>query len=209
VAVVVVAAGVVYDARPMLIPTLLLLGAFLLGSLPTGVLVARGRGVDLRKVGSGNIGATNVGRALGRKWAAFVLVIDAGKGALPVLLLGHDPAAAWWPALGGLAAVFGHVFSIFLRGRGGKGVATSLGAGLALAPLPTLLSLLLFVVLYAAFRIVSIGSLAAIACFPLFLWIFQLGTAPRMTFAVVLAALVILRHKDNLKRLARGEEHRA
>jgi glycerol-3-phosphate acyltransferase PlsY len=78
-----------------------------------------------------------------------------------------------------------------------------------LAPLPTILCLLTFVVLYAAFRIVSIGSLAAIACFPLFLWLLQLGTAPRLTFAVVVAALVIVRHKDNLRRLARGEEHRA
>ncbi|MBN2577012.1 MAG: glycerol-3-phosphate 1-O-acyltransferase PlsY [Deltaproteobacteria bacterium] len=186
-----------------------LLAAFLLGSIPTGVLVARAKGVDLRKVGSGNIGATNVSRALGRKWATFVLVVDAGKGALPVLVCGQWLAEPWLPALSGLAAVFGHVFSIFLRGRGGKGVATSLGAGMALAPLPTLLCLCTFVVLYAAFRIVSIGSLFAVACYPLFLWLLQLGTPPRLVFAVVVAALVIVRHKANLGRLLRGEEHRA
>jgi len=201
--------GLVYDVCLMVIPALLLLGAFLLGSIPTGVLVARGKGVDLRKVGSGNIGATNVGRALGKKWAAFVLIVDAGKGALPVLLFDHYQFDPWLPAFGGLAAIIGQAFSIFLRGRGGKGVATSLGAGLALAPLPTLLCLLTFVITYALSRIVSLGSLVAIAGFPLFLWLFHLGTAPRLTFAVLVAVLVIVRHKDNLKRLARGEEHRA
>ena len=109
-----VVAGVVYDARPML-TFAVLLAAFLVGSIPTGVLVARSRGVDLRKVGSGNIGATNVGRALGKKWATFVLIVDAGKGALPVLVIGRYLSDPWLPALAGLAAVLGQVFSIFLR----------------------------------------------------------------------------------------------
>jgi glycerol-3-phosphate acyltransferase PlsY len=144
-----------------MLTALVLLAAFLLGSIPTGVLVARHKGVDLRKVGSGNIGATNVGRALGSRWAALVLIIDATKGALPVLVLGRLLADPWLAALGGMAAVLGQVFSIFLRGRGGKGVATSLGAGMALAPIATLACLGTFLVLYAVFRIVSIGSLAA------------------------------------------------
>jgi glycerol-3-phosphate acyltransferase PlsY len=147
---------------------------FVVGSIPTGVLVARAKGVDLRKVGSGNIGATNVGRALGKRWAVIVLLVDASKGALPVLLLARYSSDPWLPALGGIAAVYGQVFSVFLRGRGGKGVATSLGAGMALAPLPTLLALGTFVVL----------------------------------FAVAVAALVIIRHRENLARLRRGEEHR-
>jgi len=186
-----------------------LVAAFVVGSIPTGVLVARAKGVDLRKVGSGNIGATNVGRALGRKWATFVLIVDAGKGALPVLLIGRWLPDPWLAPLAGLAAVLGQVFSVFLRGRGGKGVATSLGAGMALAPLPALACLGIFVLLYAVFRVVSIGSLAAMTCFPLFLLLFHLGTAPRLVFALVVAVLVALRHKDNLVRLLRGQEHRA
>jgi glycerol-3-phosphate acyltransferase PlsY len=188
--------------------TFAILAAFVVGSIPTGVLVARAKGVDLRKVGSGNIGATNVGRALGKRWAIFVLLIDASKGALPVLLLTKDTSDPWLPALGGIAAVYGQVFSIFLRGRGGKGVATSLGAGMALAPLPTLLCLGTFVVVFAAFRIVSIGSLAAVCGFPIFLLLCNLGTAPRLSFAAAVAVLVIVRHRENLARLRRGEEHR-
>jgi glycerol-3-phosphate acyltransferase PlsY len=188
---------------------LALVCAFLLGSVPTGVIVARAKGVDLRKVGSGNIGATNVSRALGKKWAALVLLVDAGKGALPVLLFGQIFASPWLPALGGLCAVLGQVFSIFLRGRGGKGVATSLGAGIALAPLPALACGLLFAVFFLSFRIASIGSLVGVASFPIFLWLFHMGTSPRLTFAVVVALLVTSRHRENLMRLLRGEEHRA
>jgi glycerol-3-phosphate acyltransferase PlsY len=183
--------------------------AFLLGSIPTGVLVARAKGVDLRKVGSGNIGATNVGRALGRKWAIVVLLVDASKGALPVLACRQFWADPWLPALGGLAAVTGQAFSIFLRGRGGKGVATSLGAGLALAPLPALACLGTFVLVYAGLRIVSLGSLAAVASFSLFLWLFHLGTTPHFVFAISVGCLVFVRHRANLGRLARGEEPRS
>jgi glycerol-3-phosphate acyltransferase PlsY len=183
--------------------------AFVVGSIPTGVIVARAKGVDLRKVGSGNIGATNVRRALGGKWAAVVLVVDAAKGTLPVLIMGRGSDNPWLPALGGLCAVLGQVFSVFLRGRGGKGVATSLGAGLALAPMPALACTLVFALFFLIFRIASIGSLVAIACYPLFLWLFHLGTWPSLTFAVAIAVLVVARHKDNLLRLLRGEEHRA
>ena len=192
-----------------MIALLALVCAFLVGSVPTGVIVARAKGVDLRRVGSGNIGATNVGRALGKKWAFLVLVADAGKGALPVLLFGQILPSPWLPALGGLCAVLGQVFSIFLRGRGGKGVATSLGAGVALAPLPALACGLVFAAFFLSFRIASIGSLVGVVSFPLFLWLFHLGTVPRLTFAVVVAVLVVARHKDNLMRLFHGEEHRA
>lgn len=182
--------------------------AFLLGSFPTGIVVARSRGVNLRSVGSGNIGATNVGRALGKGWAVFVLVIDAGKGAAPVLLARQFSPDPWLPTLAGFAAVLGQVFSIFLRGRGGKGVATSLGAGLALAPAATLSCVGVFLVVCVAFRVVSLGSLAALVAFPGFLWLYRLGTPQRFAFAIAVAALVSFRHKDNLKRLAHRQEHR-
>jgi glycerol-3-phosphate acyltransferase PlsY len=212
-----------------------LIGAFLLGSFPTGVVVARAKGVDLRKVGSGNIGTTNVGRALGRGWAAVVLLVDTGKGALPVVLAtqlfdpiwepwkgshalprwfaageagGLPTRLAWLPAAAGLVAVLGQVFSIFLKGRGGKGVATSLGAGLALAPLPALVCVAVWVALFAAFRISSLGSLAAVASFPTFLWLFHAGSPANLAFAAAVALVVFLRHKDNIRRLLRGEELR-
>jgi len=199
---------VIYNA-PLMPTAVVLVVAFLLGSIPTGVLVARQRGVDLRKVGSGNIGATNVGRALGKRWAVFVLLVDAGKGALPVLVAGAVSADPWLPALGGLGAVLGQVFSVFLRGRGGKGVATSLGAGMALAPLPSLLCLGTFVLVYTVFRLVSVGSLAAVVCYPLFLLLLGLATPPRLAFALVVLGVVTVRHRANLGRLVRGEEHRA
>jgi acyl phosphate:glycerol-3-phosphate acyltransferase len=186
---------------------LCVLGAFAIGSFPTGPVVARARGVDLRKVGSGNIGATNVGRALGKGWAIFVLVIDALKGYVPAAL-----APRWLPPLGvaavALAAVLGHMFSVFLKGRGGKGVATSLGAALALAPLAALASAGVYVVLYAATRLSSLGSLCAIAAFPLALYLTGDRERAHFLFAAVIAVLVIARHKDNIRRLVRGEEHK-
>ena len=187
---------------------LFLIAAFLLGSFPTGVVVARAKGVDLRKVGSGNIGTTNVGRALGRGWAAVVLLVDAGKGALPVVLAAQVFDVSWLPAAAGLAAVLGQVFSIFLKGRGGKGVATSLGAGLALAPGPALICLVVWAALFAAFRISSVGSLAAVASFPTFLWLFHAGSGPNLVFAGATTILVFWRHKQNIGRLLRGEELR-
>jgi glycerol-3-phosphate acyltransferase PlsY len=187
---------------------LFLIGTFLLGSFPTGVVVARAKGVDLRKVGSGNIGTTNVGRAFGRRWAALVLLVDAGKGALPVVLATRLFDLAWLPEAAGLVAVLGQVFSIFLKGRGGKGVATSLGAGLALAPMPALFCAAVWVALFAAFRIPSLGSLAAVASFPTFLWLFHAASGPSLAFAAATAVLVFWRHKDNIRRLVHGKELR-
>jgi glycerol-3-phosphate acyltransferase PlsY len=179
--------------------------AFAIGSIPTGVIVARARGIDLRKVGSGNIGATNVGRALGKKWAIFVLVADAAKGYLPVAV-----AHRWLPPLGvaavALAAVLGHMFSVFLKGRGGKGVATSLGAALALTPVPALVCAGVYLLLFLAFRISSVGSLAAIAAYPLSLWLTGDRERAHYLFAAAVAVLVIARHKDNLRRLATRQE---
>jgi acyl phosphate:glycerol-3-phosphate acyltransferase len=188
-----------------MIPVLLAVGAFALGSFPTGVIVARLRGVDLRKVGSGNIGATNVGRALGKGWAIFVLVVDALKGYAPVALatgLTSPPVVA----VVATAAVLGHMFSVFLKGRGGKGVATSLGAALALSPWAALLSAAVYALVFAISRISSLGSLCGVLAFPLALLLLGDREPAHLAFAGVMAVLVSARHKDNLRRLARGEE---
>jgi glycerol-3-phosphate acyltransferase PlsY len=191
------------------IAALLVLAALLVGSVPTGLLIARARGVDLRKIGSGNIGATNVGRALGRTWAIIVLLVDAAKGYAPVLIAKRCVPSAWLWAAVGLATVCGHSFSLFLRGRGGKGVATSLGAAIALAPLPALAAFGVYVLLYALFRISSVGSLAGVAAFPILVTLIGPREPAIVAFGAAAAALVIVRHKENIKRLARGEELKA
>jgi glycerol-3-phosphate acyltransferase PlsY len=184
-------------------------GAYVAGSVPFGLIVARAKGIDLRAVGSGNIGATNVARALGKGWAITVLFLDAAKGFVPVMLgrrLGLPPQ---YVAIAGVAAIVGHMFTIFLRGRGGKGVATSLGVALALSPLAALCAFGLYVVAYAATRLSSVGSLLGLWSFPLFGTL--LGGLPRpyLALATIAAILVTIRHRENIARLVRGEEKKA
>jgi glycerol-3-phosphate acyltransferase PlsY len=193
----------------VVIAALLVLVAVLVGSVPTGVLVARARGVDLRKIGSGNIGATNVGRAFGRSWAIAVLIADAAKGYGPVWIAKRWVPNPWLWAAVGLATVFGHTFSVFLRGRGGKGVATSLGAAIGLAPLPAFAAFGVYVLLYALFRISSVGSLAGVTAFPILVAVIGPREPAIVAFGAAAAGLVIARHKENIKRLARGEELKA
>jgi glycerol-3-phosphate acyltransferase PlsY len=190
-------------------PLCLCLGAYLAGSIPFGVLVARAKGVDLRKVGSGNIGATNVARALGKGWAVAVLLADAAKGFVPVWLGRRLGFSAWTIALAGLAAIVGHMFTVFLRGRGGKGVATSLGVALALSPIAALIGFGVYVVLFAATRLSSLGSLLGVWTFSLFFTFHEAPPAPLCALAIGGAALVTMRHRQNIGRLLRGEEKRA
>jgi glycerol-3-phosphate acyltransferase PlsY len=195
----------------MLAPALLVAAAYLLGSIPTGLLVGRARGVDIRAVGSGNIGATNVARALGKPWAVLVLAADAAKGFVPVLVARLDPAR--FPpaavAAAGLAAIVGHMFTLFLRGRGGKGVATSLGVAVALSPPIALGCLAVYAVAYGATRLSSLGSLLGIWSFPAIAAI--AGGVPRehVALSLLVAALVTIKHHANIRRLLRGEEKRA
>jgi len=187
-----------------------LVGAFLLGGIPFSHLIARGRGVDLRTVGSGNVGATNLARALGYSLGAAGLLLDAAKGAAAVLiqrvLLG--PQAT--PLIQGLAAalaVLGHSFSPFLRFKGGKGVATGAGAFGVLAPQATLAAVGVFGVVVAFTRIVGLGSVLAALALPVAAFLF--GTDRAITAAAsVVGVLVIVRHRANLARLMRGTEHR-
>jgi glycerol-3-phosphate acyltransferase PlsY len=196
-----------------------LVAAYFLGSLPTGYLFGRWRGIDLRSVGSGNIGATNALRILGKPAGITVLVIDALKGWLAATLL---PAAAWqwlasgahgtaipvWlPLVGGLAAVLGHNFTCWLRFKGGKGIATSAGVVLGVLPYAFIAVLVVFAICIALTRIVSLSSLiAAIALLPA-AWYWHRHPL-LIGFSVVLALLAFLRHRANIQRLLAGKEPR-
>ena len=180
-------------------------GAYLLGSIPTGLLLGKLYGIDVREAGSGNIGATNLYRTVGRKVGVWTLLGDCLKGFLPVMLpwkLGMaEPLQAWI----GLAAFCGHVFSVFLLFKGGKGVATALGVYLALAPLAVLGALVVFAVLVAVWRYVSLGSVVAAAVMPLFIW-FRPHTVELLIATALISIIVIVKHYTNIKRLIDGTE---
>ena len=184
--------------------------AFALGSIPFSHLIARLRGVDLRSVGSGNIGATNLARALGYGAGVLGLLLDAVKGAAAVLVARSLLGDAATPAIQALAAVLsvaGHAFTPWLGFRGGKGVATGAGAFAALAPSATLCALLVFVVAVAFGRMVSLASVLAAVALPISAH-FTGAPRPVTAAAGAVAALVIVRHRDNLVRLFRGTESR-
>ena len=183
--------------------------AYLVGAVPVGFLVARAFGIgDIRRHGSGNIGATNVLRTAGRWPAVLTLVGDVVKGAAAVALgatlAGGDPRVA---AASAVAAIAGNCWSVFLRFRGGKGVATGLGAFLALVPWAVLPAALVWLVVTATFRYVSLGSVTASACVPL--GALALGYPwPSVLACVLGAAIVVARHHDNIARLTAGTERR-
>lgn len=192
---------------------------YLLGSCPNGLLISRARGIDIRKQGSGNIGATNVLRVMGKKWGYTVFFLDALKGLLAV-------AVAWALAanspqilhpeiveiLGGLACILGHTFPLWLRFRGGKGVATSAGVLLGLMPIAMLSVLAVWLLLFYATRYVSVASIFAAACLPLFVALYLHFHALRgfalLPFSILIAGVVIWRHRSNMQSLLHGTEHR-
>lgn len=182
-------------------------GAYLLGSVPTGLLLGRLCGIDVRETGSGNIGATNLYRTLGRKMGVFTLIGDCLKGFLPVLLAAKlgltEPMQAWI----GLAAFLGHVFSIFLLFRGGKGVATALGVYLALTPTAVLGALGIFIILVVSFRYISLGSIIAAAAMPIIVWFLPHGSTLLLVTALI-ASIVIVKHHANIGRLVAGTENK-
>ena len=188
-------------------PAILVIVAYLLGSISFAVLLVRARtGRDIRAEGSGNAGATNVLRSHGKKLALLVAVLDVAKSLAAVLLVRLVTSDPRWAAAAGFAAILGHVFPVFYGFRGGKGVATAVGAFLALSPLAVLVSLALFIAIVAATRYVSLGSVVAFAVLPPIAGL--LFHAPRavVTAAGMTALLILLKHLPNLKRLARGEE---
>ena len=188
------------------------------GSIPSGLWLGRAlRGVDVRMLGSGNLGATNVYRSLGRGIGVATRALDVLNGAAPTWLVPRTalgaafPGGVEWCALAvGTAAVLGHVWTFLAGVRGGKGVATAGGVVLALDPIAMLICVALFVALVAITRFISVGSMVAAAAFPVVVAL-QPSHGPRDPLfgaAIVLAALLILRHRDNLARLSRGEERR-
>lgn len=184
--------------------------AYLLGATPTSYLVSRlVYGIDLRQHGSGNLGATNVFRVLGWKAAVPVGLVDVAKGWLPTTLFpAWDAAGATeWALAYGAAAIVGHVFSIYVKFRGGKGVATSAGVFIALAPWAVLAGLLVWLAAVAVTRIVSLGSLLAAAALPVAVHLTG-EPAPTLWLAIGLALFVFYAHRSNIGRLIRGEESR-
>lgn len=177
--------------------------AYLIGAIPFGFLLTRVAGLgDIRDIGSGSIGATNVLRTGSMALAALTLLLDGGKGALAVLIaqtFGSD--MAWYA---GIAVVIGHLFPVWLRFRGGKGVATTLGVLIAIAWPVGVLSCLTWLAVAAAFRISSLSAIVSLALSPVYAW--WLADAQRVELAGLLAVIVILRHHANIRRLIKGEE---
>ena len=194
-------------------PILGVLIAYLAGSIPSAYIAGRTRGVDLRKHGSGNLGATNVVRVLGPRIGAAVFIADFLKGFLPVYYL---PIVAdtlqpqYWALVYGVAAILGHVKPIFLLGRGGgKGVATASGVFTALAPIPMLISMATWIVVFAISRYVSLASLCGAAILPPAIYLLHRDPqSPVFIASIIIAAFVFWTHRANIGRLRRGEEHR-
>ena len=202
------------------IRSLLVIGvAYLLGSIPFGYLIVKGtRGDDIRETGSGGTGATNVSRRAGKVAGIATLLLDAAKGAAAVLiarqLLGVPTLddVYWWITLAAVAVMLGHMFPVWLRFRGCKGVATGVGVFLVLAPIAVGFAAVVFVLIVRSTRYVSLGSIIAAATIPLFVWlqhhfIRPVGPLiPTMTTAAAGAALIIFAHRANIRRLVEGTE---
>ncbi len=188
---------------------LILILAYLLGGIPFGyVLVRLKTGRDVRAMGSGNIGATNVLRTSGRLLGVVTLVLDIGKGFLAVWLAGRlSGGSAGWMSAAALAVMVGHAFPIFLKFHGGKAVASFVGAFLCLAPGPLAAVLVVFVVVVAATRYISLGSIIGAAVLPLAVWLISHPGAHVVLAAAAGGAFIIWRHKDNIARLRAGKEH--
>ena len=204
----------------------LLVGAFFIGSIPTGMLLAATKGIDLRKVGSGNIGATNVLRAMGKEAALITLAGDMAKGFIPILVVRYffpetgiqfsalasmpfqiSNAHVAFEGAMGLAAILGHNFSIFLKFRGGKGVATSLGVALALSPHAALLAATAWLLTFRFSGYSSLSALAAFGAFPFCVSIIDYSDE-KIAVGCIIAVLIIISHRANIKRLIAGTESR-
>ncbi|HYX82865.1 MAG TPA: glycerol-3-phosphate 1-O-acyltransferase PlsY [Gemmatimonadales bacterium] len=202
------------QARPSLnaAPIVALVASYLLGATPTSYIAGKlGRGIDLREHGSKNLGATNVYRILGWKYAIPVALFDMAKGAIPVLLFARWAGAAdhpWLRIVLGIAAVLGHMFSPYVTFKGGKGVATAAGMFLALAPVAVLLAIPVWGICLWLTGYVSLSSIIAVMTLPLWVVLFQPNSPPVLWASVALVALIIVAHRRNIGRLLAGTENR-
>jgi len=202
----------------MTVVFLVALGSYLIGGIPFSYIAGRLiKGIDLREHGSGNLGASNTFRMLGPVGAVPVLLLDIAKGVVPVMMASSGEfesslvAAHWLPVIAMFAAIFGHMFSPYLKFSGGKGIATSAGAFAALAPWAFLGALILFVIVFAARRIVSLASLCAAISLPLFVFLAQRAGKAQTHWSLlavsgIIMAIVIVKHRSNIRRLIAGTE---
>lgn len=193
-----------------LLNILIVLGAYLLGSIPTGVIAAKRAGINLRKVGSGNIGATNVTRAMGRGWGALVLLGDALKGLVPVLIARKVVGTEGWQAdlwlTGtGIAAFLGHVYSVFLKFQGGKGVATGFGVLVGLMPLAAFLALCVWITSFSLYRLSALGALSGAASLPIVAFMVY-PSKVYLVFTLIITVVIFYTHRENIKRMLEGKE---
>ncbi len=180
--------------------------SFLFGSIPFGYLIGKIKGIDVREHGSGNIGATNVSRVLGKKYGLLVLFLDSLKGALAVLISKLLGLPVEYQVLAGISAIAGHCFSPWLGFKGGKGVATALGAFLLISPLTTLVSFLIFLTVLILTRYVSLSSITAALSYPLLYKLFEKPSPLSFIFVTLGAFLIVLKHHSNIGRLLKGQE---
>ena len=202
--------------------------SFVIGSIPTGLLIAKSRGIDLRKIGSGNIGTTNVLRAMGKEAALVTLAGDMAKGVIPVIIARHffqnsgsqivgfgleklyslmSDQQSVINGLAGIFAILGHNFSIFLKFKGGKGVATSLGVALAISPYAALLTATIWLLTFRRTGYSSLSALVSFGLLPLSVYLTDHSREKILT-ATIIAILIFIRHKSNINRLLQGTEHR-
>lgn len=179
--------------------------SFIIGSIPTGLLIAKAKGIDLRKVGSGNIGATNVLRAVGKEAALFTLLGDIVKGVVPVAIGKSFGVGVFDAGILGISAILGHNFSLFLKFKGGKGVATSIGVLLAFSPHVALFTITLWLLTARWTRYSSLSALIAFGLLPLSIYMLDYSNE-KMIIAIVITVLIFIRHTANIKRLIQGTE---
>ncbi len=190
----------------MITIALLIICAFIMGSIPVGVIVARIKGVDLKKVGSGNIGATNVLRSLGKGPAALTLFGDMLKGTFAIALGRYFELGTVYQGLIGLSAILGHNFSLFLGFRGGKGVATSLGVFLFYSPQTALITFIIWIVVVLTTKYSSLGALISFGLLPLNIFLFD--GKDKLPVALLVTLFILIRHADNIRRLIKGTERK-